>query len=84
MNDKELLKHLPIFPHKEGGKRCTKKELKNLIKYMRNYLEEKEKCVLCNSITSYKKSDNINIRKYYVEGVGQLCITCFFETYGCI
>jgi len=83
MDDKELLKHLPVFPHKEGGKRFTKEELKSLVEFFREHLEEeKEKCVYCNSITPYKKSDDISIRDYYVEGAGQLCITCFFETYG--
>ena len=37
---------------------------------------EIEKCVLCGDKTPYKKSDNINIRKHYVEGVGQLCPMC--------
>jgi len=84
--EKELLKHLPMFPHKLGGKKFNRKELKSLVEYFRKHLEknEKEKCVYCNSITPYKKSDDISIRDYYVEGAGQLCITCFFETYGSI
>lgn len=37
---------------------------------------ETEYCVLCGDKTPYVKSDNINIRKYFVEGVGQLCPMC--------
>jgi len=35
-----------------------------------------EKCVLCGDKTPYVKADNINIRKHYIEGVGQLCSKC--------
>jgi len=39
---------------------------------------EIEKCVLCGCPTPYKKSDDIKIRKHYVEGAGQLCSKCYY------
>ena len=38
-------------------------------------------CVLCGEKTGYKRSDPIQQRLYYVEGAGQLCESCFRETY---
>jgi hypothetical protein len=35
-----------------------------------------EMCVLCGDKTPYVKADNINFRRHYVEGVGQLCPMC--------
>ena len=40
-----------------------------------------EKCVLCNRKTEYFLSTPINIRKFYIVGVGQLCIHCYVKTY---
>ena len=84
MNDKELLNKLPFFPHKQNGKKFTKEELESLVEFFRNHFKknETEKCVYCNSITPYKKSDDINIRKNYIEGAGQLCDECFIKIYG--
>jgi hypothetical protein len=42
----------------------------------------KDKCVMCDCDTSYKKIDHIDIRKYYVEGAGQLCEKCYVLIYG--
>lgn len=42
---------------------------------------EKEYCIICGEETPYKKSDHILIRKYYEEGVGQLCKRCYFLIY---
>ena len=70
----------------KAARKMTNEKLEPMKQTFINIAKEKqnetEKCVYCNSITPYKKSDNINIRKYYVKGAGQLCITCFFETYG--
>lgn len=44
-------------------------------------VDEKESCVLCGKTTSYLESENIDKRKYYVEGSGQLCEDCYTETY---
>lgn len=40
-----------------------------------------EPCVLCGAKTGYKRSDPIQQRAYYVEGAGQLCESCYRETY---
>lgn len=42
---------------------------------------EKENCVLCGVETPYLKKDEINSRKHYVEGAGQLCKKCHSEIY---
>lgn len=41
----------------------------------------KEYCIICGKETSYQKTDNILLRKYYVEGAGQLCKKCYFLIY---
>jgi len=38
--------------------------------------QEKEKCVVCGAQTDVPKDMHIDFRKYYVEGVGQLCDKC--------
>ena len=35
-----------------------------------------EKCVRCGTETKYEKSDNVQWRHGYIEGVGQLCFMC--------
>ena len=37
---------------------------------------EKDKCVLCGEITMYEKNVHIDRRMGYVEGAGQLCVSC--------
>jgi recombinational DNA repair protein (RecF pathway) len=45
-------------------------------------MEEKlEKCVVCGQNTEYGINDDINLRKYYIEGAGQLCEECFNRIY---
>jgi hypothetical protein len=39
----------------------------------------KEKCISCESETPYDFDTHIDYRSYYVEGLGQLCRTCFYE-----
>lgn len=41
---------------------------------------EKEKCVTCGVHTKYNISDHIDVRYGYVEGVGQLCHSCYGGT----
>jgi hypothetical protein len=36
-----------------------------------------DNCVICGKKTQYKTSTHIDIRTGYVEGVGQLCGTCY-------
>ena len=36
----------------------------------------KDCCVLCGKETQYDKETPVNLRKHYVEGVGQLCDHC--------
>lgn len=43
---------------------------------------EYEQCILCKKKTTDLKQENITERKYYIEGAGQLCKTCYFKTYG--
>ena len=40
-----------------------------------------EKCVSCGKVTEYNKTDHIDLRKNYVEGVGQLCPGCYNKIY---
>jgi len=41
----------------------------------------KDKCVLCGKETQYDVNVNINCRKWYVEGSGQLCPKCHGKLY---
>jgi len=41
----------------------------------------KEKCVVCKEKTKYNKEDHIDFRIGYIEGSGQLCLTCYDEIY---
>ena len=43
--------------------------------------KEKEKCVSCGKETPYTKDVNIDMRKNYVEGAGQLCESCYNNIY---
>lgn len=36
-----------------------------------------EKCVLCGEQTNVPVSMDINLRKFYIEGAGQLCKECY-------
>ncbi len=40
---------------------------------------KQDKCVVCRKTTKYAEKDNIYIREGYVEGVGQLCESCFSD-----
>jgi len=35
----------------------------------------------CGAETEYSKETNINLRKWYVEGAGQLCEKCYRRIY---
>lgn len=41
----------------------------------------KDKCVYCGKDSEHPKTQNINARNYYVEGVGQLCGRCHNKIY---
>lgn len=43
---------------------------------------EMERCVLCWELTEVPKDTPINLRRYYLEGQGQLCAKCYYELYG--
>ena len=43
---------------------------------------EKELCVRCGKETAYDQSTPIEMRRWYVEGSGQLCEACFAHLYG--
>ena len=43
--------------------------------------EQKELCIRCNKPTPYHPNTPIMLRRYFVEGSGQLCEKCFYELY---
>lgn len=43
---------------------------------------EYERCIICGCITQVRRDWDISMRKYYVEGAGQLCKRCFYDIYG--
>ena len=45
-------------------------------------MEQKELCIRCNKPTPYHPNTPITLRRYYVEGSGQLCPLCYQELYG--
>tara|TARA_Y100000310_G_C20607456_1_gene776265 strand:- start:1242 stop:1448 length:207 start_codon:yes stop_codon:yes gene_type:complete len=48
------------------------------LKWGRN---KKDVCVSCGEATQHNKLDHIDMRKYYVEGAGQLCYDCYMRIY---
>ena len=44
-------------------------------------MEQKELCIRCNKPTPYNPNTPITLRRYYVEGSGQLCEQCYFTLY---
>ena len=44
--------------------------------------EEKDVCVICNKETVYGKKAPIEYRKFYIEGGGSLCPSCYKKVYG--
>ena len=40
-----------------------------------------ELCIRCGKPTPYHPNTPITLRRYYVEGSGQLCEKCFYELY---
>ena len=49
-----------------------------LIKFPKT-TDEYERCVLCNEVTDVKRRLPIDARKYYIDGIGQLCRQCFLK-----
>ncbi len=45
-----------------------------------NNLNEYEKCVICGTVTDVMKDTPIAERQEYIEGTGQLCQKCYFDT----
>ncbi len=44
-------------------------------------LKDYEKCVICGTVTDVKYDTPLVERKEYIEGTGQLCRKCYFETF---
>lgn len=44
--------------------------------------KNKELCIRCNKPAPYHPDTPITLRRYYVEGSGQLCPLCWQELYG--
>ena len=42
---------------------------------------ETEKCVTCGIDTEVPVNEHVDLRKYYVEGAGQLCAQCWHKAY---
>ena len=42
---------------------------------------EKELCIRCGNPTPYHPNTPITLRRFFVEGSGQLCERCFYELY---
>jgi hypothetical protein len=42
---------------------------------------EKELCIRCGKPTLYHPNTPITLRRYFVEGSGQLCEQCYFTLY---
>lgn len=40
-----------------------------------------ETCVSCGLITATPRSEDISIRRYYIEGTGELCESCYNIVY---
>ncbi len=40
-----------------------------------------DKCVSCEILTDVRRETPVDQRRFYVEGAGQLCFTCYGETY---
>lgn len=40
-----------------------------------------ELCIRCGKPTIYRPNTPITLRRYFVEGSGQLCEKCFYELY---
>jgi tagatose-1,6-bisphosphate aldolase non-catalytic subunit AgaZ/GatZ len=59
------------------------KHIKEIIEeYMKTgYTKIHDSCVSCGKETRYEKDTNINLRKYYIQGSGQLCPPCYGELY---
>jgi len=41
----------------------------------------KERCIRCGKETEYDVSTPVTVRRWYVEGSGQLCEQCYFILY---
>jgi len=40
-----------------------------------------DKCISCGGDTPYTINTHIDMRKFYIEGAGQLCVKCYKKTY---
>lgn len=55
--------------------------MKNMERCTMTIHRERDRCVICGRETDMKKDLPIAMRKYYVEGAGQLCRKCYLELY---
>jgi len=42
---------------------------------------ERERCIRCGVETEYNVSTPVTVRRWYIEGSGQLCEECYFTLY---
>ena len=45
-------------------------------------MNEYDKCVVCDKETEYPVNQHIDMRRFYIEGAGQLCGVCYGDIYG--
>ena len=43
--------------------------------------DDVDKCISCGVKTPYTINTHIDMREYYVEGAGQLCVECYEKIY---
>tara|TARA_B100001123_G_scaffold373271_1_gene437748 strand:- start:2709 stop:2930 length:222 start_codon:yes stop_codon:yes gene_type:complete len=62
--------------------KITGEEVEPINSYLTTDLNvELDKCVICEVKTEYTKDVHIDFRNHYVEGCGQLCKSCWDNTY---
>jgi hypothetical protein len=44
-------------------------------------LKDTDSCVFCNKDTGVPSCSNVDMRKNYIDGAGQLCDECFVRIY---
>lgn len=74
------IKHPPYVVHSKNP--IGKKNIESYINSYNKHLAEDEaldNCAMCGQQTQEPKSKNVNFRKNYIEGTGQLCDSCVAE-----
>jgi len=70
-----------IYMQKQLIKQLQKRELTGSKIIIINPWMTKINCVICKQNTQYATPTPLIVRQNYVEGLGQLCKSCYFATY---